>query len=107
MQTKTILHITTWYPNSLDEQLGVFVQKHIDKGFTFSKNIVLAIIPFTTDNVKNIELTHTIENSVDVIRVYYPENKLHKFLSLSIRNKAIRLGVKKVERLNKEIDLIQ
>jgi L-malate glycosyltransferase len=107
MQTKTILHITTWYPNSLDEQLGVFVQKHIEKGYTFSKNIVLAIIPCTTDKVKNIELAHTIENSVDVIRVYYPENKLHKFLSLSIRNKAIRLGVKKVERLNNEIDLIQ
>ncbi len=107
MHTKTILHITTWYPNKLDEQLGVFVQKHIEKGFTFSKNIVLAIIPSSNNQLKDIELTFTIENNVTVIRVYYPENNVHKFLSLSIRNKAISLGINKVESLKNDIDLIQ
>lgn len=41
---KKILHITTWYPNDYDSQLGIFVKKHIQTGHAFADNVVIAII---------------------------------------------------------------
>ena len=107
MHKKTILHITTWYPNKLDDQLGIFVKKHIEKGFNFSNNIVLAIIGCSTNEIQQIEISHAVEHKNNIIRVYYPENSFHKYLSINTRNEAINLGLKKVESLKVEIDRIQ
>lgn len=107
MQKKVLLHITTWYPNRTDEQLGVFIQKHIQKVFTFSENIVLAIIPCSTKTLNKIEVSKQVEGNSIVIKVLYPESSIHKFLSIQTRQKAIRLGLEKVNELKIDFDFIQ
>jgi glycosyltransferase involved in cell wall biosynthesis len=105
MRQSTLLHITTWFPHANDPQLGIFIKKHIALGFSFANNVVLAVIPS-----HNLETPVIIEQqSTDeftLITVLYAENKLHKFLSLHTREKAIQLGIKQVKRLTSAPDSI-
>ena len=101
-----ILHITTCYPNKFDEQLGVFIQKHIEKGFGFSENIVLALIPVHHNKSKIIEIEiKKNEHSTEII-VLYSESTRHKYLSLRTRQKAIKMGIEEVMKMAKTPDCI-
>jgi glycosyltransferase involved in cell wall biosynthesis len=99
MTPQNILHITTWFPYEKDPQLGIFIEKHITQGFTFSINYVLAVIP-----VQQLEENYIIQTKSNthytLIQVQYKENKRHKFLSLPNREKAIKLGVEKIRQLD-------
>ncbi len=101
-----ILHITTWYPNKFDEQLGVFIQKHIEKGFGFSENIVLALIPVHNYKSKTIEIEVKKNKHSTEIIVLYSENTTHKYLSLRTRQKAIRKGIEEVMKMTKSPDYV-
>ncbi|CAG5082619.1 glycosyltransferase [Parvicella tangerina] len=66
---KKILHITTWYPNEYDNQLGVFIKKHIQLGHSFANNVVIAIIP--DSRVKKPKATvNKDKNFVEIIGYY-------------------------------------
>lgn len=66
---KNILHITTWYPNDYDSQLGIFVKKHIQPGHAFANNVVIAIIPNPTVNKPKVKVNKQ-ENFVEIIGYY-------------------------------------
>ena len=68
-----ILHITTWYPNELDPQLGIFIQKHICEGHSFAENVVIAIIASEELREPKFRLKET--NGVKEIIGYYPVRK--------------------------------
>lgn len=72
-----ILHITTWYPNELDPQLGIFIQKHICEGHSFAENIVIAIIASEELREPKLKLKET--NGVREIIGYYPVRKGKKW----------------------------
>lgn len=64
-----ILHITTWYPNEYDPQLGIFVKKHVQVGHDFANNLVIAIIP--NDQVRKTKVqVNTGENFSEIIGYY-------------------------------------
>lgn len=66
---KKILHITTWYPNDYDSQLGIFVKKHIQIGHAFANNLVIAIIPDTKVNRPRVKVNKQ-ENFTEIIGYY-------------------------------------
>ena len=72
-----ILHITTWYPNELDPQLGIFIQKHIFEGHTFAENVIIAIIASEELREPKFRLKET--NGVKEIIGYYPTRKGKKW----------------------------
>lgn len=66
---KNILHITTWYPNDYDSQLGIFVKKHIQQGHTFAHNVVIAIIANPTVNKPRVKVNQQ-ESFTEIIGYY-------------------------------------
>ncbi len=66
---KKILHITTWYPNDYDSQLGIFVKKHIQQGHDFAQNVVIAIIPNAQVNRPRVKVNRA-ENFTEIIGYY-------------------------------------
>ena len=72
-----ILHITIWYPNELDPQLGIFIQKHICEGHAFAENVVIAVIASTELREPKLRLSET--NGVKEIIGYYPVRKGKKW----------------------------
>ncbi len=72
-----ILHITTWYPNELDPQLGIFIQKHICEGHSFAENVVIAIIASEELREPKFKLKET--KGVKEIIGYYPVRKGKKW----------------------------
>lgn len=66
---KNILHITTWYPNDYDSQLGIFVKKHIQQGHTFAHNVVIAIIANPNVNKPRVKVNRQ-ENFTEIIGYY-------------------------------------
>lgn len=66
---KNILHITTWYPNDYDPQLGIFIKKHVQLGHAFANNIVIAIIPNAQVNRPRVQVTKS-ENFIEIIGYY-------------------------------------
>jgi glycosyltransferase involved in cell wall biosynthesis len=72
-----ILHITTWYPNELDPQLGIFIQKHICEGHDFAENVVIVVIASEELREPKFRLKET--NGVKEIIGYYPVRKGKKW----------------------------
>jgi len=70
MVKKKILHITTWFPNQFDKQLGIFVQKHIFQCHPFADNVVIALIPH--NKAAKVAVKITEQDNVKVILGYYP-----------------------------------
>ncbi len=68
-----ILHITTWYPNELDPQLGIFIQKHICEGHSFAQNVVIAVI--ASEELREPKLRLKETKGVKEIIGYYPVRK--------------------------------
>lgn len=66
---KNILHITTWYPNDYDRQLGIFVKKHIQQGHAFASNVVIAIIANPTVNKPRVKVNRQ-DNFTEIIGYY-------------------------------------
>jgi glycosyltransferase involved in cell wall biosynthesis len=70
MSKPKVIHITSWYPNQTDPQLGVFIEKHIVQTYTFADNIVLAIIPSL--EMREIRVTEEFKGNTKIIVGYYP-----------------------------------
>lgn len=66
---KNILHITTWYPNDYDNQLGIFVKKHIQQGHAFANNVVIAIIA-NPQVIKPRVKVNKQDNFIEIIGYY-------------------------------------
>ncbi len=77
MAKKKILHITTWFPNSFDNQLGIFVQKHIFQCHSFAENVVIALTPH--EKASKVSVNITKQSGTTVILGYYPTKKGKKF----------------------------
>ncbi len=87
MNSPKILHITTWYPNETDPQLGIFIQKHIHIGHSFAQNVVIALI--ASDKIKTSKLITKNENGITEIIGYYKVRKGKKWSNYKNQNHII------------------
>ena len=87
MNSPKILHITTWYPNETDPQLGIFIQKHIHIGHSFAQNVVIALI--ASDKIKTSKLITKNENGITEIIGYYKVKKGKKWSNYKNQNHII------------------
>lgn len=87
MNSPKILHITTWYPNETDPQLGIFIQKHIHIGHSFAQNVVIALI--ASDKIKASKLITKNENGITEIIGYYKVKKGKKWSNYKNQNHII------------------
>ncbi|MCX6281684.1 MAG: glycosyltransferase [Bacteroidetes bacterium] len=65
-----ILFVPRWYPSRIDPMPGLFIQRQAE---ALAKEHSVQVISVHPDPLvkKNYEIVHTLENSVNVCRVYY------------------------------------
>ncbi len=64
-----VVHFVEWFPNEEDQQLGVFIQKHIEAIGRFTKSTVIYIKPFSKEQKDEITIQEV--NGIKIIRGFY------------------------------------
>ena len=77
-----VLHIAKWFPSPQDEQLGVFVEKHVRSAMALVDTCVLHLCP---GDYETIRIVDEERNGLRVVRVEYPSdrNLVYKMCRLS------------------------
>lgn len=106
MSNKDVLFLTSWYPSEENSTLGNFVVKHAECSAEIADVTVLYAV--STHRVEDIQVKETMENSVRVIRVYYPKvkSKLPVFKSVLKMQKYKAALQKGYEYLGKKFDIV-
>ncbi|MGB0934074.1 MAG: glycosyltransferase, partial [Lishizhenia sp.] len=109
MQSKrpNVLFLASWFPNKNHQTVGNFIQRHAE----LANNVATIYVLFATavtDQKERFQIEHSLENNVQITRVYYRRIKhriplIHSFLRLKRYQKAMELGA---ESLNQSFDFV-
>jgi glycosyltransferase involved in cell wall biosynthesis len=64
-----VLHITKWFPNKADEQLGIFIEKHIRATQPFTEAHVFHLLPADVDSAS---IDYSQNNGMPTTTLTYP-----------------------------------
>ncbi len=80
-----ILFLPKWYPNRKDKFNGIFIERHAQ---AIAKHCKVAVLFVGPDNLlqKKHELVHSMENNLNIVRVYYKNSDVGS----SLLGKAIK-----------------
>lgn len=106
MDKKNVLFLCSWYPSKENESLGNFVVKHAECSSEVAN--VTVLYATSSANVEQITFEESEENKVNILRVYYPRNKVGiPILSQLSKLKAYRDALRKgFEKLDQQFDLV-
>lgn len=97
-----VLHITKWFPNPEDPQLGIFVAKHIQAVQTACDVHVLHLCP---QHIEKIEVREVEVEGLPTTRISYPAEK-SIFYKLCFLNSAIGRAIDDIKKSFGQPDLI-
>jgi glycosyltransferase involved in cell wall biosynthesis len=103
------LHITRWFPNKNDPQLGVFVEKHAQAIAQHCQVSLVHCCSLESEKFSGFQLEEFTADNYQALNIYFNPSRipvLGSFLNFIRYWKGIHLGVERLERQQGKADIL-